>query len=82
MSELLPQAEAKDMELVSTKSVLIAVRVHPFPSRTRQLSSLAPKILGWRRPGKIGSADIKGPVLTGPDPFTFLLSSVGRACGC
>ena len=47
MSELSPQAEAKDMELVSTKSVLIAVRAHPFPSRTRQLSSLAPKILGW-----------------------------------
>ncbi|MDE6841110.1 MAG: hypothetical protein K2P49_09740, partial [Oscillospiraceae bacterium] len=23
----------------------------------RQLSSLAPKILGWRRPGKIGNAD-------------------------
>ena len=41
------------------QSVLIAVRVHPFPSRTRQLSSLAPKILGWRRPGKIGSADTK-----------------------
>ena len=82
MSELSPKAEAKDMELVSTKSVLIAVRVHPFPSRTRQLSSLAPKILGWRRPGKIGSADTKGPVLTGPDPSTFLLSSVGRACGC
>ena len=59
MSELSPQAEAKDMELVLTKSVLIAVRVHPFPSRTRQLSSLAPKILGWRRPGKIGSADTK-----------------------
>ena len=47
MSELSPKAEAKDMELVSTKSVLIAVRAHPFPSRTRQLSSLAPKILGW-----------------------------------
>ena len=47
MSELSPKAEAKDMEFVSTKSVLIAVRVHPFPSRTRQLSSLAPKILGW-----------------------------------
>ena len=58
MREFSPKAEAKDMELVSTKSVLIAVRVHPFPSRTRQLSSLAPKILGWRRPGKIGSADI------------------------
>ena len=25
----------------------MAVRVHPFPSRTRQLSSLAPTILGW-----------------------------------
>ena len=59
MSEFSPKAEAKDMELVSMKSVLIAVRVHPFPSRTRQLSSLAPKILGWRRPGKIGSADTK-----------------------
>ena len=59
MREFSPKAEAKDMELVSTKSVLIAVRVHPFPSRTRQLSSLAPKILGWRRPGKIGSADTK-----------------------
>ena len=59
MRELWPKAEAKDMELASTKLVLIAVRVHPFPSRTRQLSSLAPKILGWRRPGKIGSANTK-----------------------
>ena len=39
--------------------VLIAVRVHPFPFRTRQLSSSAPKILGWRRPGKIDSANTK-----------------------
>ena len=34
--------------------VLFTVRVHPFPFRTRKLSSLVPKILGWRRPGKIG----------------------------
>ena len=54
-----PEGEVNDTELVATQSVLIAVRVHPFPSRTRQLSSLAPKILGWRRPGKIGSADTK-----------------------
>ena len=47
MRELCPKGEAKDMELASTKLVLIAVRVHPFPYRTRQLSSLAPKILGW-----------------------------------
>ena len=83
MSELSPKAEAKNMELVSMKSVLIAVRVHPFPSRTRQLSSLAPKILGWRRPGKIGSADTEEVwSMTGPDLSIFLLSSVGRACGC
>ena len=59
VSELSPEAEANDMKSTATKSVLIAVRVHPFPSRTRQLSSLAPKILGRRRPGKIGSADMK-----------------------
>ena len=40
-----------------SKLVLIAVRVHPFPSRTRKLSSLAPKILAWRRAGKIGNAN-------------------------
>ena len=34
--------------------MLIAARVHPFPYRTRKLSSLAPKILGGRLPGKIG----------------------------
>ena len=38
----------------SPLSVPMAVGVHPFPSRTRQLSPLAPKILGWKRPGKIG----------------------------
>ena len=41
------------------KLVLIRTRVHPFPSRTRKLSSLLPTILGWRRPGKIGSANTK-----------------------
>ena len=43
--------------------MLIAVRVHPFPFRTRQLSSPAPKILAWRRAGKIGSADTKNGLL-------------------
>ncbi len=41
------------------KLVLIRARVHPFPSRTRKLSSLLLTILGWRRPGKIGSANTK-----------------------
>ena len=36
--------------------MLIRARVHPFPFRTRKLSSFLPKILVWRRTGKIGSA--------------------------
>ena len=62
------------------KLVLIRARVHPFPFRTRKLSSLLPKILAWRRAGKIGSANIKGLMIN--RAFTCLLSSVGRACGC
>ena len=42
------------------KLVLIRARVHPFPFRTRKLSSLLPKILAWRRAGKIGSANTEG----------------------
>ena len=38
--------------------VVITGRTHPFPYRTRQLSFLVPKILGWRRPGKIGRCRI------------------------
>ena len=45
-------ARPDDIELV-----LIRARVHPFPFRTRKLSSLLPKILVWRRTGKIGNAD-------------------------
>ena len=43
--------------------VLIRARVHPFPSRTRKLSSLLLTILGWRRPGKIGGCRIYKRVL-------------------
>ena len=34
--------------------VSMTLRVHPFPYRTRKLSSIVPKILGGRLPGKIG----------------------------
>ena len=37
-----------------TQSVILTQRVHPFPFRTRKLSFAVLKILGWRRPGKIG----------------------------
>ena len=74
MNEFWPQAETSDMKLAATKSVLIAVRVHPFPSRTRQLSSPAPKILGWRRPGKIGSANThEGDTSYEVSPFVLVL---------
>ena len=36
-----------------SESVILTQRVHPFPSRTRKLSSAVATILGWRRPGKI-----------------------------
>ena len=38
---------------IALQLVLIAARVHPFPYRTRKLSSLALKILGGKLPGKI-----------------------------
>ena len=43
------------MNCTLPRSVSIAVRIHPFPFRTRKLSSLALTILGGRPPGKISS---------------------------
>ena len=40
------------------------MRVHPFPFRTRKLSSFLPKILVWRRTGKIGNANIRDSLWT------------------
>ena len=34
--------------------VSMTVRNHLFPFRTQKLSSLVPKIVGWKRPVKIG----------------------------
>ena len=63
--------------------VLIAVRVHPFPSRTRKLSSPAPKILVWRRTGKIGNANTKDGLLWKSVFFCFavlLKKAVDKEC--
>ena len=59
-------ARPDDIELV-----LIRARVHPFPFRTRKLSSLLPKILVWRRTGKIGNADTENG-LRMKSVFSFL----------
>ena len=54
--------------------VLIRARVHPFPFRTRKLSSLLPKILVWRRTGKIGNANTDRPDPAGPGLFDASLA--------
>ena len=41
-----------------TIAVTIALRTHLFPFRTQKLSSIALKVLGWTRPGRIGSCRI------------------------
>ena len=48
-------------EDIYNKLVLIAVRVHLFPSRTQKLSSLAPTIVTGRLVVKIGNANIYIP---------------------
>ena len=38
--------------------VVITKGSHLFPSRTQKLSPSVPKVLGWRRPGRIGRCRI------------------------
>ncbi len=55
--------ESKDLCFVSfllgSKLVSMTTRVHPFPFRTRKLSSSVAKILVWRRTGKIARCQHK-----------------------
>ena len=53
----------------------MTVRVHPFPSRTRQLSSLVPTILGWKRPGTIGRCQHKENTHGFPWVFFFVFTT-------
>ena len=68
--------------------VSMTVRNHLFPFRTQKLSSLVPKIVGWKRPVKIGRCRLllksKQPTGRAESPvrgFALLstISSVGRA---
>ena len=52
--------------------VLMTLRVHPFPCRTRKLSSMVPKILGWWRPGKIGRCQHKPKAIAQKRAVAFL----------
>ena len=55
------------------------MRVHLFPFRTQKLSSSAPKILGWKRPGKIGQSQHMIPC--GSERTTCSLTSDSRIVG-
>ena len=44
-----------------TIPVTIARGNHLYPSRTQKLSLLAPKVLGWQRPGRSGRRRIPKP---------------------
>ena len=46
--------------------VSMTVRFHLFPFRTQKLSSLVPKIVGWRRPVKIGRCRLLKKAASGP----------------
>lgn len=50
----------------------IAERIHLFPSRTQQLSSLAPMILGGKLPGKVGRCRFEKKDDFKNHPFLFL----------
>ena len=69
--------------------VLMTQGVHPFPSRTRKLSPVVPKIVLWRRSVKIGRCQhlimrffyflltsVEGKVQLG-EPKEYSLSTVG-----
>ena len=46
--------------------VSMTVRNHLFPFRTQKLSSLVPKIVGWKRPVKIGRCRLLKKAASGP----------------
>ncbi len=48
-------------------------RVHLFPFRTQKLSSVVPKILAWRRAGKIGKRQHSKP---GGDNYIIVSAEV------
>ena len=52
--------------------VVITKGFHLFPSRTQKLSPSVPKVLGWRRPGRIGRCRIPIQKLERASFFIFL----------
>ena len=65
--------------LAPLRPVTMPVWPHLFPFRTQKLSTRRPKVLGWRRPGRIGCRRFMMMISSSS---LFLCSSAGRAIGC
>ena len=63
-----------------TKSGDIREKVHLFSSRTQKLSFSSPKILDWRRSGKIGHCQITKKATQMCCLFFALLHNANNAC--
>ena len=70
------------MNFSLTQLVFLTVRVHLFPFRTQKLSSPVPKILVWRRTGKIGQCQHKKREFIMNSLFFFIRSYTGSAGWC
>ena len=73
-------AQPPFVSIGTVQLVFLSHRVHLYPFRTQKLSCAEPKILVWRRTGKIGQCQHFFILFT--FIFIFLLSSVGRAPDC
>ena len=59
-------SKKEKLTLVRVWPVSMTVRNHLFPFRTQKLSSLVPKIVGWKRPVKIGRCRLLKKAASGP----------------
>src|SRR3989339_974173 len=75
MVQLSPPSQYAIVALIRDISVAIAERPHPFPSRTRKLSSPAPMVLHGRLCGRVGAAGIliHGPLPSRKGLFLFYI---------
>ena len=65
---------------VHQKFVFLTQRVHPFPSRTRKLSSAVAKILGGKLPGKIAQREHKVGVSNAEGPPVPIPNTEVKLC--
>ena len=72
---------AETLSQKESESVILTQRVHPFPFRTRKLSFAVPKILVWRRTGKIGHSRHKKGIPNHRVSLSVSYSSLAQSVG-